>query len=446
MPINIDTLINKADIEKVSEGLQNVKLSCFTDQHLLSTNNPLLCSNPGDVLKNNATLTADNIKEYMAVCTLVHTIDGWSYLSNAINAYMNGECSITVHLSYYAELRAAIAFLCSEGILVANSVQVCVDNSDNIYIPDKQTDRNLNIHKGTHVATWKILEGWINNNAKSTHVLEYFTYRGITFKELIPHIPYSATSNLGQAAFIKKWLKSWCFDIQKYEGDREGRNASSYNANIQTSFTPSSLKDSLSVLNEFWLLLEPSIDSFSKLDQFLFSLYLTEVYDSITRNGGTSIQKDAFIRDFYNNSRLTEDPILTDIFITGKESSLIRHAKNSQVDLSTGDVFPLTIIARSILLLRLCCGSCSFLFKENDIQKRELDFYINKVGQEFGIWDANPTDLKELWIDISDLLIDFEEYFRNNEPQNMFSLKNTFSEYSDIYTQLSRAGLWGLGL
>lgn len=59
----------------------------------------------------------------------------------------------------------------------------------------------------------------------------------------------------------------------------------------------------------------------------------------------------------------------------------------------TGEVHSLTIIARAILLLRFCCGACSFLFKKNSISKNDLDFYIHKVGQSYGIWDTvNPEE------------------------------------------------------
>lgn len=58
-------------------------------------------------------------------------------------------------------------------------------------------------------------------------------------------------------------------------------------------------------MNEFWLLLEPSADNFSKLDQYLFALYLKEVYNNAVLNG-FSITKDDFIKGLYNNSGLTE--------------------------------------------------------------------------------------------------------------------------------------------
>ena len=45
-----------------------------------------------------------------------------------------------------------------------------------------------------------------------------------------------------------------------------------------------------------------------------------------------------------------------------------------------------------------------------------------------------------------DLLIDFEQYFEANTPSNIYNLKTTFTGYSEVYTQFSRAGLWGLGL
>ena len=70
-----------------------------------------------------------------------------------------------------------------------------------------------------------------------------------------------------------------------------------------------------------------------------------------------------------------------------------------------------------------------------------------RQGQSYGIWDTvNPEDLRDLWTDINDLLIDFEQYFEANTPSNIYNLKTTFTGYSEVYTQFSRAGLWGLGL
>ncbi len=444
MPIN--NLINNADIEKVSEGLSLVKRKYLINEMLLSQEHQLLCNNPGKVIKDGVNLSVDSLKEYMSVCTFVHTIDGWSYLSNAINAFLSGEPSITVHLSYYAELRAAMAFLCTEGILIANKEQACINSSNNIYIPSRQ-QKNMRLAKtGTHSATWDIINEWILNNTKQTNVLEYFTYKGRSFKELISFIPYAANTNSGQVALVKKWLKTWCFDIGKYEEDREGRNSSSYNANIGRNFTPINLRDSLSILNDFWSLLEPAADNFSKLDQYLFALYLKEVYNNAVSNG-FSITKNEFINRLYNNSGLTEDQFLSNAFLNDDNSLLLEYAKDHQIDPISGEVHPLTIIARSILLLRFCCGACSFLFNKNNISKNDLDFYIHKVGQNYGIWDTtSPDDLKNLWVDISDLLIDFKQYFETNDPSNVYNLKTTFLGYSEIYTQFSRAGLWGLGL
>lgn len=119
----------------------------------------------------------------------------------------NGEPSITVHLSYYAELRAAMAFLCTEGILIANNEQACIDSSNNIYIPSCQPKSMRITRTGTHSATWDIINEWILNSTKQTNVLEYFTYKGRTFKELISFIPHAANTNSGQVALVKNGCK-----------------------------------------------------------------------------------------------------------------------------------------------------------------------------------------------------------------------------------------------
>ncbi|MGL4674015.1 MAG: hypothetical protein ACRCXK_04050 [Wohlfahrtiimonas sp.] len=447
MPIS--TLINNAEVSKVSEGLLSAKANNFHQRYLLSPNNPLLASMASDAIKNHhiSPLNTTDVKEYLAISIFAHMIDGWSYMNNAINAFLTGDPSIAIHLAYYAELRAAISFLGSEGILMVNNQQACIDSNDELYVPSAQQTSLKIKRSGTHTATWDITKEWISNHTRGDRVLEYFTYRGRTFKELIPSIPNcSATTTSAQVLLIKNWLQTWCFDIQKYKDDRDGRNASSYNANINKEFSPLKLKDRLNILNEFWLLLEPSEDCFSNLDRYLFALYLDEIYQNNIRSGINSSKED-FIGSFYQNSGLSIDQTLTDIFINNKMNSLILQASDNQIDTVTNNIKPLTIIARSILLLCFCSKACAYILKKNHIVKNDINFYISKVGQGIGLWRSEePEQLSELWIDINDLIIDLKESLENDDPLNILDLRDCFPAYSEIYTQFSRVGLWGLGL
>ena len=55
------------------------------------------------------------IGEYIASSAPLHLADGWNYLSRAFDAACRGDRGAAYHLSYYAELRAAMSLLATEG-------------------------------------------------------------------------------------------------------------------------------------------------------------------------------------------------------------------------------------------------------------------------------------------------------------------------------------------
>lgn len=447
MPIS--SLINAADFSKVGDGFRRIKTNNLPNSFLGNSNMFNNSINPSDVIsKKSSSLTSDEVKEYMAVCTIVHCIDGWAYLNNSISSFLNGEPAIAIHLAYYVELRAAMSYLCSEGILIVNTNQVCIECNDSIYIPGKNGHQKL--HKsGTHDATWNIIEKLVDNNTRDSNALEYFRYKGKSFKDLVQFIPHAPVSSSTQLVIVKDWLKSWCFDISQYREDKTGRNISSYNSNIKREYSPSFFSDRLSSINNFWRLLEPSGDTFSKLDQYLFSLYLTKVYDLYMASSQSTYDKNSFINDFFINSGLSYDSTLVNIFVNAKANQLITFANDSTIDTS-GDVKPLSIIARSILLLRFCTGACSYFFRANNIKRSDLNFYLDGVGRDWGLWNvAQPDNFVNLWDDICSLLDDFDDYLSSNNPSNIYNVRQDFMEYEKHffeYTQFSRACLWGLGL
>ena len=440
------TLINDACATKVSEGFDLIKRNNFPNNRFLQDANPFssVNSSPGKVIKSvNQRLHSWEVKELMAVSTLVHCMDGWSYLNNSISAFLNGDLPIAIHLAYYTELRAAISFLASEGILVADYKQICLKENDDIYIP--------NSSKSTHVATWDIMKEWINNRGRFTNALEYFSYKGKTFNELIQFIPNAPTDPNVQLIELKNWIKKWSFDIENYTTDQETRNASSYNPNIKRNHIPISPVERLKNINDFWKSLDPSISAFANIDLYLFSTYLTTIYDNyLVQRVPIPMGKEEYIDLFFESSGLTPDSILKAIFIDDKSNNLMLHAKDSSNDGITGDIKPLSIIARAILLLRFATGACAFHLRSNNINRNDLSFYFDMIGQDCGMWEiGQPDDLKELWDELFLLTDYFDEYLDTDPAPNIYKLRNDLGEYtkySHIYTQFSRSALWGLGL
>jgi len=446
MPIK--TLLNKADASKVIDGLKDAKANNFPSNLLLPSGNQFSASSsPGNILKNHNCnpVNINELKEYMAVSTIAHNIEGWSYISQSIQALINGDHSISMHLAYYAELRGAFSFLSSEGVLILNSHQVCLDSSNNIYIPGVTFSQKLR-YPATHSATWDILQEWIQNNTLQTNALEYFKYKNKTFKELIPFIPHAPSSQAAQLVLIKKWIEKWCFDISQFKSDREVRNTSSYNVSINKKHTPEGISEKLKTINGYWKVLEPHSNSFSILDQQLFALYLDAIYITANNRGGPQILKNDFLDGFFQNSGITKDPLLVDMFVNGTQSNIIKQALDTNYDLTNG-VKPLTVIARAILLLRFSLGACNFLLRQSNVNRSDINFYIQQIGEKFGIWDSSsPADLNDLWVDIDELLTEFDDYLKQTPPSNIYDFRTSFSNFSPIYTQFNRAGLWGLGI
>src|SRR5258708_5013650 len=96
--------------------------------------------------------SASQLSEYIVASCLLHCTDGWSYLGRAIWALLKGDPHRARHLAYYAELRAAIALLATEGIGVFNN--------EHFAITAPGIASQLATRQGTHHFVWDCLEFW----------------------------------------------------------------------------------------------------------------------------------------------------------------------------------------------------------------------------------------------------------------------------------------------
>ena len=102
-----------------------------------------------------------DLGEYIAASAPLHCADGWSFLGRALVCHSRGDGDAARHLAYYAELRAAVSLLASEGIGIFNDQHYLIDNSGHcqrLYGP------------GTHEIAWQTLDFW-GSLAQSTTLL-----------------------------------------------------------------------------------------------------------------------------------------------------------------------------------------------------------------------------------------------------------------------------------
>src|ERR1035441_2292373 len=79
-----------------------------------------------DTGKPSALVCAD-LAECVAASTPVHLLDGWAFLGRAIDASFRGDPDTSRHLGYYAELRAVMALLASEGLEIFKDRHFVID-------------------------------------------------------------------------------------------------------------------------------------------------------------------------------------------------------------------------------------------------------------------------------------------------------------------------------
>src|ERR1022692_1923182 len=97
-------------------------------------------------------LVSADLVQYIAASAPVHLLDGWAFLGRAVDASLRGDPDTARHLAYYAELRAAMALLASEGLGVFDKQHFVVESS----MPPSM----IRSSSGTHAIVWDLLKAW----------------------------------------------------------------------------------------------------------------------------------------------------------------------------------------------------------------------------------------------------------------------------------------------
>jgi hypothetical protein len=174
--------------------------------------------------------------EYIAASGPLHCADGWSFLSRGVEACERGNPSVAVHLGYYAELRAAMAILATQGIGVFDKHHYIVETPSSCQL----------INSSTHVFTWAALEFWASLPKSGEDLLKVFHVRGNTLWSWLNAYQSSTTIS---STVASSWLKTWGLDLQLLADDQGVRNEASYRPNdialnpeFDLSHRPSSLQ------------------------------------------------------------------------------------------------------------------------------------------------------------------------------------------------------------
>ncbi len=379
-----------------------------------------------DPKNNQGDVDGPLLAEYIASSAPLHLADGWNYLSRAFDATSRGDRSAAYHLSYYAELRAAMSLLAAEGIGIFNRRHIAID------INLEPTE----FYSPTHRAVWEILSAWAKQTGRAATVLDSITVDSKSLSEWLQLIGVVAPS---QQLLAQEWLASWSIDLDVFSQDSMRRNENSYRPTRIRTPAPRAVNADLEMVDplfSFWQQLQPLTGGTRAVLDLTLLRAALEL--AVTKRMGhyTSVRRalNAIKNDI--SSPIYEglknvDPNATAILRAAKVKDF--HGK------------PATpILARSLLMLRLASASTASLLDSASLKRNELEFWWLPLGKDLGLWQL-PDDFdpfSDLWDDVSDARDEAEtEISKLNQPTTVKEIGTILAGHVSL-TQFSRAPMW----
>ena len=368
--------------------------------------------------------------EYIASSAPLHLADGWNYLSRAFDAASCGDRGSACHLSYYAELRAAMSILASEGIGIFNGWHIALDPNLN---PTAQAGT-------THEVAWRALLAWSQEAGRGSSILDAITVDSISVSDWLQSIGAGPRS---QQAVADDWLNAWSIDLNTYLDDRTRRNETSYRPTRIRTPAPRSVdpgQEFFKPMSDCWSELQPDIVGVTAaLDLGLLRRALRLV---VSRGWCNSRS----LRGALSPLRQDRSTAILDALRTERPSSAAIFRAAAIGDFDGKPVTP--ILARGLLMLRLASASTANLLAVAGISKDDLEFWWLPMGYDLGLWEATSdfATFPDLWTDVAEARDEADDRVAQiQDPSRVKSVVNILSGYPPL-TQFTRAPLWLLDL
>lgn len=379
--------------------------------------------------------------DYIAASTITHCFDGWTYLGQAFSAELTGNPNVARHLGYYAELRAAMSILASEGIGVFDKKHVVVNSNERCEYLSAS---------GTHEFSCDAIECWADSEKGYETLMKSINPGGLDLLDWLNHYP----SSFNFLASI--WLKQWGLDLSRIALDREARNIASYRPTTFTASEPRNISKTLKSATDFWEMCEPlGTGGFPILDAHLLRRGIelvfkeTHPYEKSRKQAPKSYERE--VKIMLNSISPLYKPVgdwskfLID-FKPKNTPSIILDAsgtrKPNHPDHSK------QVLARAALLLRAATGSVSDLLESVTSNGASyLEFWWSKPAVQCRLWSGNntPATFTDLWQDVKESMDSTQEWL-DNGGCSYHSLWNEQSSATASLTTTERIALWGLGL
>lgn len=382
------------------------------------------------------------LSQYIAASGPLHCADGWSYLGHAINAHIMGDRDTSRHLAYYAELRAALSLLATQGIGVFNH--------NHFVIVERNHVEQLSSHGGTHSITWDILAEW-STTGGGTRCADLLGR--ILRPARIPLETWFAEMSLSSwQPVAKSWINLLGYDLKILRDDHNARNDSSYRPTRLHPTRQLTCHEAVSAVVEILRLLEPSPGlPFGNIDQYLLREVIEESFFATTDRRPRQAPRrfDALLSRTV--VRMNLDP-MTEMWlrflrrVEAPNGSLLLNLAKKEKNQARPEGH-LSIIARALLLLRVAAGAVDKMLSDAGVGFEELEFWWGSYGTDRGLWTAAPaaTGVADIWEDFRSVL-DFMSSWLSQSPsgQDHHTFLLSVPGVGVALSGLCAVGIWGL--
>ena len=326
----------------------------------------------------------EDAPSFLAAASIHHIEDGWSYLGRSFGALLRGDYGAATHLGYYAELRAALALMASEGLLNRNTRIYALGANGEVI------DHYLG--NGTHVLAWRLLDAWSRPDRALSVLGESIEPFGAPFSVWLDaaRIPEVGANT---AAAASKLLSVWALDLKTFTLDRDIRNQFSYNP---TALSCRGTFDADAFVCESWSLLEPS---FATLDTHLMRAAIRGVIDLSSPKKTT--------RQRYLNAYIAE---ISRVGVTShsgweaflREDHSVGLIVQSLAKPTLTRLEPRGTISRAACLLRVATGAVKRQIRLSTTEPL-LEVWAQRVMTERDLGDLGDFEtVADLWDDIGE--------------------------------------------
>lgn len=365
-----------ADRSGVTGGFAQIASCLQRSGRLLDAENTFLAENAPQPQDSGVTSDAP---AYFASCSVGHLFDGWSFLGRSYSALLRGDATAAIHCGYYAELRAALALLPSQGILVTRNNHLYALGRDGSLVHEAAAGA------GTHAHTWRLFGLW-SHAARSLDLVGSVIAPG--------NVPLEVWLSAAQLAYgvsplaqAQKVLQQWAIDGARMAKDKDRRGLMSYNP---SEFLASRPFDAEAYIADCWELMEPDPASrFGRVDDGLLRV-LCEGWageDEIADNA------DEITRRLF-------DQVGAPRQLAAAAPDLVRFALDDGVE-------PWHVLSRACLLLRLATGAVTQAMAVGGVDCSDMVDWGLRLAAERRLTDsADDIELLDLWADIDVALQD----------------------------------------